>query len=526
LNKKTSTSFTPDILTFVPKGSFYNTQDEQVQVIEQKWQDCLSEDRELFALSTILPGSAFSKGRMNYYMLANPGKGPLAHDKVSDSLVSIDRINNIYQLEPSIIQHNLDNESIPRALKNCLMLVDNRVNNRRTQKIILRYIFDRDIQDIINIAIKYKQKLARLIRHALGKQNLYNILNHDGKLFHKYIGKYCLESALSLHDVIYFLFDKSNKATTIDYKLGLYTELRRCAKVSDIDGFMLTANKKVLPIEVLIGFRNTYKLDIPLSDVLETGKMSDRQNIQLQSTAQREDVEVEIDYKKQDIYDLWKLFYAKVFAGNIMTDELVEAIDDKSKNKLDIDIGRTVVIMDASRSMEGSDKRFLHPFLTGLSLITVLPNVKEVLYVGGKLVSTSQDINHREHPLLPSVVIPSAATKMWSAFKEALTYDVDSIVIISDGYENSVKGAFEYIYKRLHHPSKIYHINPVFASETASARRLSSNLEPMVIDDYRQLKTNLIFRLLQTDKVLAKNMLVSILAQSKGLSTSERSLLP
>lgn len=514
MTTQNKTSFTPDILAFVPKGSFYNTEDEQVQAIEQKWKDCLSEDRDLFSLATILPGSAYSKGRMNYYLLSNP---------VTPSSSSIVIRDNIYLLEPTIIQHNLDNESIPRALKNCLMLVDNRVNNRRTQKVILKFIFDRDIQDIINLAIKYKQKLARLIRHALGKQNLYNILNHDGKLFHKYIGKYCPESALSLHDIIYFLFDKSNKATTIDYKLGLYSELRRCAKVNDVDGFMLIANQKALPVEVLIGFRNTYKLDISLADLLETGKMSVRQKVQLQSTAQREDIVVEVDYDKQDIYDLWKLLYSQVFTSKQVADELIEAIDNKSKRKLDIDIGDTIVILDASRSMEGSDKRFLHPFLTGLSLISVLPNVKEVLYVGGKLTGISQNIS--AHPLLPSVVIPSNATKIWETLLKAQSYDADSIVIISDGYENSVKGAFEHIYKGIT-DKKVYHVNPVFASETASARRLASDLEPIVIDDHKQMKTNLIFRLLQTDKVLAKNMLVSIMAQWKGLSANEKKMLP
>lgn len=519
MNKNTKTSFTSDILTFVPKGSFYNTEDEQVQAIEQKWKDCLSEDRDLFSLATILPGSAYSKGRMNYYMLANP----------VDTSSSITKLDNLYLLEPTIIQHNLDNESIPRALKNCLMLANNRVNNRRTQKVILRYIFDRDIQDIVNLAIKYKQKLARLIRHALGKQNLYGILHHrdssDSQLFNKHIGKYTTLEALNVLDFIFDHLDASKRSPIA--KLAQYQDLREYAKSSDKEGFMHIADQKVLPIEVLMGFRNTYtyKLDIPIGDILETGKMSDRQKIQLQSTAKREDAEVEVDYNKQDIYDLWKLLYSQVFDSKQVTDDLVEAIDRKSKQKLDIDIGRTVVIMDASRSMEGSDKRFLHPFLTGLSLITVLPNVKEVIYVGGKLVGTSRDMNHRNHPLLPSVVVPSASTNLWEALLEAQTYDVDGIVVISDGYENSVKGAFEHVYKSIT-DKKVYHVNPVFASETASARRLASDLEPIVIDDYKQVKTNLIFRLLQTDKALAKSMLVSILAQSKSLSASERRLLP
>lgn len=510
MNTNTQTSFTPDILTFVSKGSFYHTEDEQVQAIEQKWKDCLLEDRDLFSLATILPGSAYSKGRMNYYLLSNPVNS-------SSSIVIRD---NIYLLEPTIIQHNLDNESIPRALKNCLMLVNNRVNNRRTQKVILRYIFDRDIQDIINIAIKYKQKLACLIRHALGKQILYGILHHNEKLFDKYIGRYATLSAL---DVLDFIFDNLDVDKRSGFaKLAQYQDLREHARTSNKKGFMLIADKKVLPVEVLIGFRNTYKLDIALSDLLEAGKMSDRQKIQLQSTAKREDAEVEVDYNKQDIYDLWKLHYQKVLSNQAIDDDLMKAIDDKSKNKLDIDIGRTVVIMDASRSMEGSDKRFLHPFLTSLTLTSVLPNVEHIMYSGGKWFTPSQP---SQSGLIYPLIKPSGPTNLWNNLIEACKLDIDSIVIISDGYENSVKGAFEHVYKSIT-DKKIYHVNPVFASETASARRLASNLEPIVIDNYKQMKTNLIFRLLQTDKVLAKNMLVSILAQSESLSANERRLLP
>jgi len=475
--------FESSLLQFVPKGSFYNEQDEQLKSIEKVWDDFFNYDRDIFALSMLLDGTAYSKGRMIEKLLSNPIKKDKAI--VSDSSYS--------SYEKEIIKYNLKNESMARSIKNLLMLKRVKINNSRTRNIVLGFIFNRDIKELEGLAISFKKKLADLVRHVLGKQNLYKVFNGGDEVIKNsnYI------------EVIHFLFNKK-----YEYKLNkfnLYNDLREAAKEKDVGRFLELAKKKMLPRTTLLGFRNTYKLDVDLKDIFETGKMSKKEKIQQVSAAKKSGADIKVDYFKQELYDLWKLFYVKLMEKDVdeMT-KLSEAIENKSVKKLDIELGSTVVIFDVSKSMEGSDKRKWHPFLTGVSLISVLNNIKKVLFSGGVLVNTGCE-------KIPKTVIPSGATKLWKLLYDASLLEPETVLVISDGYENSIKGSFEHVYKELRKRGcdfNLIHINPVYASEVNSVRRLVSDVKPMMIENYKFLKTNLLFEMIMKNKKLAKKMLL------------------
>ncbi len=109
---------------------------------------------------------------MTHKLLSNPVVSQTGMEIVPEGLDS--------EFERKVITYNLANQKMARALKNLLMLaggeLHSRVNNSRTRKVILDFIFNRDNKELDSLAINFKSKLATLVRHSLGKQDLFKIL--------------------------------------------------------------------------------------------------------------------------------------------------------------------------------------------------------------------------------------------------------------------------------------------------------------------------------------------------------------
>jgi len=486
------------ILQFAPKGAFYEEVDEQFKRVFEMWQNLFQYDRTLFCLTTLLGGTGFSKGAMNHMLLSNP-QSTTGKELVPEGLS--------FDFENNVIKYNLTNERTPRALKNLLMLAGgekrSRVNNARARKIILEFIFSRDHKDLDNLAVNYKGKLKTLIRHALGKQDLFKILNGDQKLFDRWIGRYNQESI----PVMYYLFDKEvpkNKVFVNFQKIDKCQKLKGAAINGDLDLFK--KYMKGLPQRTVIGFRNTYKVPIELGDVYEKAKMSNREALQMEAAVKKTGTKTKVNYKAQDIYDLWKAFYFKVHSGDgTNLDKIVEAIEHQSKRANKIDIGEAVVIIDASRSMMGSEERPMHPFLTSLSILSILDNVKDVIYVGGKSMNVKDMI---------SVKSPGGATDLWRGLVEAVITGAKNILVISDGYENAVKGMFDHVYKHFKksgYEFELMHINPVFSADakTGTTRKLTDDVTPLPVTSYKFLETEIIFNKMIENREVVKGLLIN-----------------
>jgi hypothetical protein len=492
------------ILQFAPKGAFYEEADEQFQRVFQMWRELFSFDRTLFCLTTLLGGTGFSKGSMNHMLLANP-QGTTGKELIPEGMA--------FDYESKVIKYNLSKERIPRALKNLIMLAGGegfiRVNNARTRKIILEFIFNRSGKELEGLAINYKSKLKKLVRHALGKQTVHNILNGDEKLFNKWVGCYNSKAL----PIFYHLFDKeppwnAGRTTALYSKILRYWSLRKAAQEGNVEQFK--ALMEGMPNRTVMGFRNTYKVPIDKSEIYEKSKMSSRESLQMEAAVKRSGATKvkEIDYKSQDIYDLWKAFYFKLLSGDPENmDKIMEGINHQS-NKMDlIDIGECVVIIDASRSMIGSEERKLHPFLTSLSILSTLGNVKDVIYVGGKRVVTPTEDS-------VSVVIPYNHTDLWRGLTEAVITGAPNIIVISDGYENTIKGMFEHTYnhfKQSGYEFNLIHLNPVFSADakTGTSRRLTADTKPLPVTSYKFLETELIFDRMIENREVVKNLLVN-----------------
>lgn len=481
------------ILQFAPKGSYYEGKDEQFMNVFKQWRDLFKFDRTLFALLSILEGTGFSKGMMAYILLDNPIDEGSGKDLVKYSLDP--------GFEKKVILYNLHKQKLPRALRNLLILAGDDpnvppVNNSRTRKIILEFLFNRDNNDLDDMAVNFKNKMARLVRHALGKQDLYKITDlGDRKLFKKHIGRYNRFA----YPVILHLFNKDFRGETTAYfpKIQQYQDLHLAAKAVDVDKFRELMVG--MPILTAMGFRNTYNVGIPKEEVLEKTKMSTRQSIQMESAAKKAGAKIDIDYKKQDIYDLWKALYNKFLTEDEENvEEIAKAISEKDEARYDF--GPTCVILDASASMGGSSERPLHPIITALCILSTLKNVKELHFSGGQ-------------EAVPGFIVPSGSTSLWPNLIEAAKAEPETIIVISDGYENSVQGAFDHVYqylKKKGYKFNLLHLNPVYSAEAkrGSMRRLSADIKPLPVADRKYLETEIIFHQMVENREMVKGLLV------------------
>jgi len=493
------------IMQYAPKGAFYEGADEQFVQVLQMWQQLFKFDRVMFSLITLLGGTGFSKGAMNHMMLANPQTGT-GKDLIPEALPE--------DFEKEIFRYNLDRiskERFARAIKNLMMLTGGegftKVNNARTRKLILEFIFSRDNKELDGLAVNFKSKLKKLVRHALGPQTTYKILNGDEMLFNKWIGRYS-RTALP---VVLHLFNKRPpmRGVAIGFfpKVHQYWLLRKAAEDGNVDRFK--KYMKGMPLRTTIGFRNQYKVPIELSEVHDKSKVSEREKLQTVASRKRVGAQkIEIDYKKHDMYELFKLLYFKLSQSDPEDmEKIAEAIDHRVTNADKLDIGECVVIVDASASMAGSDERKLHPLLTSLCLLSILSNVKKIIRVGGKVVETPT-----EKPI--SMIIPMNHTNLWAGLVQAIETEVKNIVLLSDGYENAIKGMFAHTYKHFKdsgYDFNLIHFNPVFSADArkGTSRTLVPDVKPIPLSDYRFVETEFIFTRMIENAAVVKNLLVN-----------------
>jgi hypothetical protein len=495
------------MLQYVPKGAYYEEKDEQFNAVKRMWDGLFDYDRALFALTSILNGTGFSKGAMTHKLLSNP----IMTSKDGKDVAVPDGLDPSF--ESKVISYNLvklADKQMARALRNLLMLtggeLHSRVNNSRTRKVILGFLFDRDSKEIDALAVNFKTKLAKLVRHALGKQDLYKILNGDMNLFKKKIGCY---NELAF-PVVCHLFNRipmaANGIRGHFPKIDDYWAAKTSALSGDVREFKKLINK--LPWRVAMGFRNSYKLQIDKSDIMGKAKMSSKEELTTEAAVKRSGAKArKINYKAQDLYDLWKALYFKMATDEVENvDKISEAIDEKTEKLTKLNLGdKCAVVLDASHSMYGSEERPMHPFLTGLCIIAAIENLQDVFIVSGKWKELP-DTDKR-------VVFPANASPLWKGLVDAVVSGAENIVVISDGYENSVKGMFEHVYKHFKdtgHDFNVIHINPVFAADSKSGttRALAEDVTPMPVGSYKYLETEFIFNQMIENTEAVKQVLI------------------
>lgn len=481
------------VLYLTPKSTYYNSEAEVIKHSEQIHAELFKEDRELYTyLLFFLNSTYFSKS----LIIKNLLKNSLYKSQFADCLIEN---NDLLSVEDGLIQHALFNENITHALKLLLHIKKSRINNNRTTKVILNFIFNRGNADFISI--KYKSKIKDLLIHALGLKSVKEVLNQtsDGKKkFKKLIQVYKNPYAM---EVFQFVFDNEDFTYTSEY-LKEYVRIRSLFKTKQIS----YQEKTTLPVEVLIGFNNYYKTNIPVPNLIFSGNVSDKQKIQLQNTVKRHTnnvVEIKLDLNKYSIIDLFKYAYNK---QDITVDEVVEIkqiIDKKSKElKSHLDdsiynLEETAILVDCSDSNFGSEQSKNHPLFKNLALASIFKweDEKNVFYIGGE-------------PDKNGLIRPMGDTNLSKELLNAVQGGFKNIIVLSDGFENV--GSFEKVFKQLRkigYDLNAIHFNPVFSPKNYSFKEISEDVFTLPFTNEQDVENLFLFYLLNTDKNKFKQLM-------------------
>jgi hypothetical protein len=149
-------------------------------------------------------------------------------------------------------------------LNSLLDLKERRVNNTSVKRQIFRFIFDRDEASLVNLVINYRGKVRDILSHALGNGAIVKILsskNEYKKVLKKYTNFDCV-------NIVNHLYGKPIDFTRKRFeKIDHYYALRHSAVNNKIEDFKSEAMH--LPFEVVLGFRNTFKLPFSYNDIKE-----------------------------------------------------------------------------------------------------------------------------------------------------------------------------------------------------------------------------------------------------------------
>lgn len=452
-------------LFIIPKSTYYNSKEEVIKNAEMLHDEIFKEDRELYTYLLYFENSTyFSKSLIIEKLLSNSLYNPKYKELLNKEPM-------LAEIEELLILNILYNENITHAFKILLRLKEKRVNNARTKRIILRFIFDRDNTDYI--AIKYKNKIKQLLVHALGLKTVYDILERRKnweKIFEKWIGIYNNPYSLEVFD---FVFNKEREYTSKYFKE--YIRVKEDFENDTID-FSEPVN---LPKEVVEGFNNFYQRDVNFSTIIAMTNTSDKQKIQLQNTVKRHSnnkFELDIDFNKYNLIELYKYLYNKNDLSKEEHEEIIETIHKKAlkiREKIDFDFTNTatVIIVDLSDSNYGSEENRLNPLYKNLILAEVFSDEAFIIPVGGNinergLYEPMGDTNLTEGLL--------QAVELLQAIEET---GCKNIIILSDGFENV--GNFDKTYKQLKkigYNLNVIHLNPVFSPKNMEFKTISDSV--------------------------------------------------
>lgn len=477
------------LLYLTPKSSFYESQKSVIEKAENLHTEAFNQDRELYTyLLYFLRSTYYSKSLFVKTLLKNS-----LYKTENNNILQKD--NKRLEIEDELIYHALMNENITHALKLLLNLKKDRVNNARTTKLILKFLFKRN--NIDKISIKYKNKVKTLLIHALGMSKVNNILTRSKKgenYYNKFIAPY---SSCDGYEVIDFVFNKER-----EYKNEFFKEYLS-VREAFINKNFNNIKKHNVPIEVLMGFNNFYKTYLPLSSLTTLGNVSEKQKIQLQKAVKRsnENVQLKIDFSKYGLIDLMKYLYADKELSESERTEILSHIENqatklKEDSRFETFKGEEfAIIFDFSESMQGSKETHLHPFFKTLALEKVLGNDGKVFYVGGE--KSTDDL-----------FLPKGDTNLTETLLKVTKEGFTNVLIVSDGFENS--GSFEEVYQKLSQlvPNlNVLHLNPVFSPKNFSFKSLSNQIATIPFYDIDNLNDIELFFLLETNPMEFKKQI-------------------
>jgi hypothetical protein len=361
----------------------------------------------------------------------------------SQSISGVDRSR-----ENQLITATLHHLPPQRAWGLLLQLRKQGINNRRSRSIAQAYIQSRG-HNLAFQAVKYRSKLRAIVAH-----------------FH-------LKLEPELSD---FLFGRWQQP----FKTELFEKFRQAS-------YSASAIYE-LPFTVAEGL--AVKHQIPRSLFLEKiqGQMTAGEKLRLQKSAEKAGTELAIDPQglsltKLALYLLSIAPEERGDLGNLLT---VNATHLLQKNPLKL--GKVAAVLDRSWSSSGSREKRRRPLGIAVAVDAMLRQAAQE-YRAFWTVPVAD----------PLLVTPWGQTNLARPLLDALDWQPEMIIVISDGWENDPPGAVEELlrvyYGKLDPQRRvsIVHCNPVFNANDYELKQLSPLVPTIGIREAEDLPTVLAF---------------------------------
>lgn len=496
-------------------ATYYHSKDEQLNAIRNQIKRQYSLSKELPLIIATQKGAT---GRYVSEVLLNEFKNTY-RGGACNIVNPIDWYDNgVCDKAVLTALNNLGENGIPYVLRLFVDLKDSKVNNERTRKIVLGYIWGQS--NIEFYAMKYRNKIAKVLKHVYGQKNTSILLSiakkqiinsglfdndKENSIANKLILKYFNGDSLRAFKLLLFLFKMDNEVSYNAIDFPLLSEYQK-AKI-DI------TNVKTVPEEVLIGLVSStkhpqYHSMWSTAIQREATKALIRKNVEVTSINQQvrqtkstaklgveKHVEVE---KATDFIALYKTGYETGF-----TTELKNAIDklaDKKKiNGFYYD--NVGIVIDRSNSMKGNkvESKNTPRAIADFTARVLSKSAKNAIFVE----------------------TDGETTDLASAFisllkKENTSKPYQAIFILTDGYENAYDGLTNEVISIYKAESgkdmSIYQISPITSAEMgADVRKLGSGVVTMAINNPVAIQPQIQARLLEIDtKRWLENQVLSI----------------
>jgi hypothetical protein len=359
--------------------------------------------------------------------------------------------------ENALITATLAALPVQRVYRIFEALRDQRVNNRRTRAVIRSYISTRD--QIIFDAVKYRTRVRIAVTHAH--------LQFDSG---------------AGPEVGHFLFHgwKNQKFETKlfeDYRQAHYSQ------------------KAVYRLPYTVAEGLAAKHGIPRDEFLAgiAERMSANEKLRAMKQTRAAGVDLNIDLGRAAITRL-AIYIASLSPAerSEREEELHEALNRSAARvirRTPRKLGRVCAVLDRSHSSSGSSDKRKRPFALALAASYLLRHAADEYralwtpsLIGSEVSTHPRGQSDIAHPLL-----------------EALRFQPDLVVIVSDGYENSPPGAATQLVRAFRRcvpggeEVSIVHLNPVFDSESYAPKALGPDLPTVGIRSAEDILTMLSF---------------------------------
>jgi len=486
-------------------ATYYHKKDEQMKAIQLQIKNLYKLSKEL---PLIIASQKGVTGKFVSEVLLNEFKNTLKGG-ACNIVNPIDWYDNGLSDKAVLTAlNNLGENGLPYVLRLFVDLKDAKVNNERSRKIMLGFIWGQSNLEFY--AMKYRNKIAKIFKHVYGQKKTSILLsiaqkqvNLEGanlvgteketNIVNECILKYFNGDSMRAFKLLLFIFKKDAGVNYNVIEFPLLSEYQK-AKV-DITGI------KIVPEEVLLGLISSVKHpqfhSMWATDIQKEGtKALIRKNVtvtsvnqqvrQTKSTAKL-GVEKIIELEKAtDFLALYKTGYE-----NGWTNELLVAINKLAEKKRiqGFFYNSIGIILDDSISMTGHKQESKN---TPRAIADFTAKVLMVSAENATLVKTKDEVTD----------LASSFIELLKSENSARQYD--AIFILTDGYENAYDGLTNEVISIYQAESgrniPMFQISPIISAEMgANVRKLGNNVVTMAINNPVALMPQINARLLEID---------------------------